>query len=118
MPYRVLEAIPFKMPYLSGFRAEIRNLETDALEPVFQDDIHKYTENLLRDTVTGYDSVYNSSLDSDVKRKDYQYALFPVLGPELRIIDAAVLLGENDCIRLYIRLELFDALRVKPSMYC
>lgn len=25
MPYRVLEAIPFKMPYLSGFRAEIRN---------------------------------------------------------------------------------------------
>ena len=44
MPYRVLEAIPFKMPYLSGFRAEIRNLETDALEPVFQDDIHKYTE--------------------------------------------------------------------------
>jgi len=53
-------------------------LETDALEPVFQDDIHKYTENLLRDTVTGYDSVYNSSLDSDVKRKDYQYALFPV----------------------------------------
>lgn len=78
MPYRVLEAIPFKMPYLSGFRAEIRNLETDALEPVFQDDIHKYTENLLRDTVIGYDSVYNSSLDSDVKRKDYQYALFPV----------------------------------------
>ena len=28
--------------------------------------------------MTGYDSVYNSSLDSDVKRKDYQYALFPV----------------------------------------
>lgn len=32
MPYRVLEAIPFKMPYLSGFRAEIRNLESEALE--------------------------------------------------------------------------------------
>ena len=28
--------------------------------------------------MTGYDSVYNSSLDLDVKRKDYQYALFPV----------------------------------------
>ena len=78
MPYRVLEAIPFKMPYLSGFRAEIRNLESEALEPVFQNDVRTYTEHIMRDTVIGYDSVYNASLTSDVHQKTYQYALFPV----------------------------------------
>ncbi len=78
MPYRVLEAIPFKMPYLSGFRAEIRNLESEALEPMFQNDVRTYTEHIMRDTVIGYDSVYNASLTSDVHQKTYQYALFPV----------------------------------------
>ena len=78
MPYRVPEAIEFSMPYLSGFRAEIRNLESAQMEPVFERDVHGYTEELLRDTVQGYDSVYGSVLDTQMGKKQYLYALFPV----------------------------------------
>lgn len=78
MPYRINESIAFKMPYLSGFRAEVRNLETEQLEPVFRDDINSYSESLIRDTVVGYDSVMGATLNTQIQKKDYQYALLPV----------------------------------------
>ena len=78
MPFDLREAVPFSMPYLSGFRAEMRNIETEEMDPVFQQDIVEYSREILRRTVSGYDSVYDEQCGSVVSDRQFEYALFPV----------------------------------------
>ena len=78
MPFEIRKAIPFQLPYLSGFRAEMRNIEQKSIEPVFQEDVEKYAQQILDDTVQGYSSVYDQNIGVLIKDMNYKYSLFPV----------------------------------------
>ena len=56
-PYKLSEAKPFHMGYLSGFQAERRDMESSEFQGELLNDVNKYGKKLLRESVSGYDSV-------------------------------------------------------------
>ncbi|MBS4785408.1 MAG: TFIIB-type zinc ribbon-containing protein [Clostridiales bacterium] len=78
MPFEVTKAVPFQMPYLSGFRAEMRNIEQEVIAPTFRSDVENYSKQIMDETVRGYDSVYDQRIGVVIRDTDYKYSLFPV----------------------------------------
>ncbi len=77
-PYKLAEAKPFHMGYLSGFQAERRDMEASEFQGELTDDVNKYGKKLLRESVKGYDSVTTKKCDCRIRETEEHYALLPV----------------------------------------
>ncbi len=77
-PYDESQTIPFTMPYLSGFFAEQYNIEKEEVEPLLKEQIDKYFDYLLKETISGYSQVSFIKNDIHIDLKQWNYTLLPV----------------------------------------
>ena len=77
-PFDVSKMQPFAMSYLSGFTAEKRDLTKEDVRPAIDSRMHDYAQQLLKDTIKGYDSVSVDSFDEKTELESWSYALLPV----------------------------------------
>lgn len=78
MPYQFDKMVPFQMGYLSGFLAERRDIEQEALRAEAEREFDGYSQNLMRESVKGYNSVSVNNFHADSRHIKAEYALFPV----------------------------------------
>lgn len=78
LPYNLKETKDFNMGYLSGFLAEKRDIEKEAVEPEMKQIMKQTAENLMRNTVSGYSSVSVNNLGLVPKDEKWSYVLLPV----------------------------------------
>ncbi len=78
LPYPSDALEPFSMPYLSGFLSKKRDLEREQLQPEVNKRIDGYAKSLLRDTVSGYNTVTVQNASGEAYRENWEYALMPV----------------------------------------
>ncbi len=78
MPYRSDEAKEFHMGYLSGFLAERRDIGQAGVREKMLGEMRRSAERLLRETVSGYDSVSIHNLHIKAEKETWSYMLFPV----------------------------------------
>lgn len=77
-PFPIDQAVDFHTEYLSGFQAEKRDIEIKDLAEQIDHELSEYTEDLLRDTVSGYTTFTRSNQSVDVEKQDNHYMLLPV----------------------------------------
>ena len=77
-PYDMKAAKPFAMSYLSGFQAEKRDLEKKDVEPIIEQKMHEYAEQVLKNTAEGYDVIETESFNERTDLAAYTYNLLPV----------------------------------------
>lgn len=77
-PFHISEAQPFSMPYLQGFVAQKRDIETEEVSKELQDTAGKYAKQALMSTVQGYTSVNTTRENLHPVREKWQYLLLPV----------------------------------------
>lgn len=78
LPFDMEKLHPFEAGYLSGFKAERRDLEKDAYEQEVDEEIQNFAVNQLRGSITGYDSVAVRDHQEKVLSSEWKYALMPV----------------------------------------
>ena len=78
LPYELAKTQPFSMTYLSGFRAEMRNLEKKDLQPEMEQNKRELTRQLLRKEVSGYSRLTAEAVKLDTNSEQWKYALLPV----------------------------------------
>lgn len=76
-PYDESEAIPFSKPYLSGFFAEQYDLGKEKIEPSIKNQVNQYYNNLIRDSIQGYNSTRTIKNQIDIEAKSWNYTLLP-----------------------------------------
>ena len=77
-PYDLTKAKPFAMSYLSGFQAEKRDLDKKDVEPIIEQKMHEYAEQVLKNTMEGYDVLETESFNEKTDLSAYTYNLMPV----------------------------------------
>ena len=77
-PFDVTKMQPFAMSYLSGFTAEKRDLGKDDVREKIDERMHQYAEQLLKDTITGYDNVSVDTFNEKTDLEAWSYGLLPV----------------------------------------
>ncbi len=77
-PYDPKGLKDFDMSFLSGFQAEKRDIEKEELSPALQQEIGEYSSALIRQQISGYDSVSLKNPNCRIKKVDWSYALLPV----------------------------------------
>lgn len=78
LPYNVDKIKEFHTGYLSGFLAERRDIEKTEVQGGMQATMRESAEKLLRETVSGYNSVSVRSSSFVPRKEKWQYVLFPV----------------------------------------
>lgn len=78
MPYRFESMKQFHMGYLSGFLAERRDIEQKAVQGKMQQEMRESAQKLMRETITGYNSVSVNNAFFRPKRENWAYVLLPV----------------------------------------
>lgn len=78
MPYDFSQMKEFKTGYLSGFLAERRDIERQEVETKMQQEMRDSAERLLRESISGYNSVSVTNSNIVPKKEDWSYVLFPV----------------------------------------
>lgn len=77
-PYEFGAMEKFHMGYLSGFQAEKRDIDKESLEAEVRQEIEKFTEKRMRDTISGHNSFSVESHNSTIEEEKFQYTLLPV----------------------------------------
>ncbi|MER2080542.1 MAG: TFIIB-type zinc ribbon-containing protein [Ruminococcus sp.] len=77
-PYDVSKAVPFAMSYLSGFKAEKRELDRKDIEADIAQRMDEYAKQLLTDTMNGYEGVHLESYSDRTYDQNWRYTLLPV----------------------------------------
>ena len=77
-PYDLSKATPFAMSYLSGFEAEKRDLEKADVQPAVEQRMHNYAEQVLKNTMEGYDTIDTESFSEQTELEAWTYDLLPV----------------------------------------
>ncbi len=78
LPYPSDSHEDFSMPYISGFSAKKRNIDTKELSSEVRGRMNDYAETLLRNTVNGYVSTSVISQGVNINRIRWEYTLMPV----------------------------------------
>lgn len=78
LPYDFSKMKKFKTGYLSGFLAERRDIEKQEVEGKMQQEMRESAERLLRETISGYNSVSVRNTRIVPKKENWSYVLFPV----------------------------------------
>ena len=68
----------FDMSFLSGFQAEKRDIEKEYLSPTLGQEIDQYATSLMRQQISGYDSVSVSDASCTIQKASWSYSLLPV----------------------------------------
>ena len=78
LPYDFHRMKEFHMGYLSGFLAECRDIRQTEVAAKMQSEMRESAQKLMRDTVTGFNSVTMQRSDFRPKREGWSYVLLPV----------------------------------------
>ncbi|MBE6754270.1 MAG: TFIIB-type zinc ribbon-containing protein [Ruminococcaceae bacterium] len=78
LPFDPKGFVDFSMSYLSGFRAEKRDMEKSDLVQIVERQKQDYTRTLLTRTVNGYTSIAGEKTEMDTTSETWRYALLPV----------------------------------------
>lgn len=78
LPFKLDEMQDFSMQYLSGFRAEKRDIERKDLQSEVDERKMRYTQNLLSSEISGYTRVSGADLQAKTVEENWKYALLPV----------------------------------------
>lgn len=76
-PFDQKKAIPFTMPYLSGFLADKRNISKEDALPEVKETARQATASRLHETVTGYTTLAAGDESITVTKTDFSYVLMP-----------------------------------------
>ena len=76
-PFDFNNAINFDSSYLSGFVAEKKDIEKEALMNSIEDDVYKYSTKVVRDSMTG-ESVNVVNHAFTIGQGSFEYAMLPV----------------------------------------
>ncbi len=77
-PYDMSEGVEFNMAYLSGFVADKYDISSDDSKPRANERVKAGIEMLMRQTVTGYDSVVAQNTSVKLTEGNISYAMMPV----------------------------------------
>ncbi|KAF1296242.1 ATP-binding protein [Enterococcus sp. JM4C] len=77
-PFPLEKAIDFKSQYLAGFQAEKRDIEYGTIRDTVKRELRDYSENLLRDTASGYATLTNVQTNIALDEEKNHYVLLPV----------------------------------------
>lgn len=78
LPFNMEEAKDFHMGFLSGFQAEIKDMEKETFMTEVENEVAGYTKNLLSNTVTSHGSFTTDNFHADVQKGLWRYVLLPV----------------------------------------
>lgn len=78
LPYRMEESKPFHMGFLSGFLAEKRDIAKSEVEETFRNEAKEYATNMLRESVSGYETVTDQKNSFSNRKETFSYTLLPV----------------------------------------
>ena len=76
-PYNESEAINFSMAYLSGFFAEQYNISEEEIEPKIEEQVRKYTSNLISDSISEFNYINETNNKNEILSKEMNYTLLP-----------------------------------------
>ncbi|MBR5559560.1 MAG: TFIIB-type zinc ribbon-containing protein [Oscillospiraceae bacterium] len=77
-PYDAGGLKDFDMSFLSGFQAEKRDIEQEEMTAAVQQEVNEYAASMIRQQISGYDSVSLNDSRCTVKKTDWSYSLLPV----------------------------------------
>ncbi len=77
-PYDDNEMKQFTMAYLSGFLAEKRDSERDAVQSVVDKELQGYAKKIFGETMSEYDSYEIDDINLNTLNESWKYALMPV----------------------------------------
>ena len=77
-PYEFGALEKFHMGYLSGFQAEKRDIDKSTLSRDIHDEIQKYAEKCMRNTVSGHTSFSVETQNHTIAKEEFHYTLLPV----------------------------------------
>ena len=77
-PFDTSQAVPFSMSYLSGFKAEKREVGKQDIAGIIADRMDEYAKDLLRGTRNGYEGVSLESYNDRTLDQKWRYTLLPV----------------------------------------
>ena len=77
-PYEFGALEKFHMGYLSGFQAEKRDIDKESFTAQVRQEIQKFAEKRMRDTITGRNSFSMESQNHRISEEDFRYILLPV----------------------------------------
>lgn len=77
-PYEFGALEKFHMSYLSGFQAEKRDIDKDTLSKEIHNEIQKYAEKRMRNTVSGHTSFNVETQNHTIAKEEFKYTLLPV----------------------------------------
>lgn len=77
-PYNFEEQKKFYMGFLSGFQAEKRDIENEALQEEIHRDIREFSEKRMRDTISGHHSFQMDAKHCEIREENFSYVLLPV----------------------------------------
>jgi len=77
-PFQFGECKDFHMAYLSGFQAEIKDMERREFEEEVAQELKNYTTDLMRGSISGYATVTPKKTDVQIREAHWSYVLLPV----------------------------------------
>lgn len=79
LPFPLNEHIDFSIPYLQGYTAKKRDIESENISAEVRNRMIGYSEQLFRNTVHGYNGgVDNAFVDLAVRSSHWEYTLMPL----------------------------------------
>ena len=78
LPFNLKKAEPFHSGYLSGFQAEVQDMERVNFEADVRKEAEEHTKKLLMDTVSGHTGFSADSFYTSQQKADWHYVLLPV----------------------------------------
>ena len=77
-PFSLSKLTDFSMGYLSGFVAEKRDMESTEFSEAMQQNVRKYSDDLVRRSIGGYASVQVTQSRYEIESENWDYILLPV----------------------------------------
>lgn len=78
LPYPSESMTPFDMSYLSGFAAKKRDIGREAVSDEVRARMNGYAETLLKDTISGYNTVSVRQNRLSIRQSHWEYTLMPI----------------------------------------
>ncbi len=95
LPFELNKGVDFSMTYLSGFRAEMRNLEKKDVQPQVEQTKQELTQQLLKRELNAYSSLSAEKTLVRTNSEQWQYALLPVWIVTYKYRDRMYMYGIN-----------------------
>lgn len=95
LPFELAKGVDFSMTYLSGFRAEMRNLEQKDVQSQVEQTKRELTQQLLKQGLKGYSSLTSEKTVVSTKSEQWKYALLPVWIVTYKYRDKMYMYGIN-----------------------